>query len=50
MKTKDQRDQPKRENQDEWIAKLRKIGHYATYAYGCQDAINITLRYLNNEI
>lgn len=36
--------------QDKWINKLNKINHYATYAYGCDEAIKITLDYIENRI
>jgi hypothetical protein len=39
-----------RDNQKEWIEKLKKIGHYATYAYGWQDAAKIATDYLTNKI
>lgn len=35
--------------QDLWIARLLKLGHYATYAYGCDDAIRICSDYLQNK-
>lgn len=50
MKTKDQVNKKKRENQEEWIAKLTKINHYACYAYGCDDAVRITQDYLQNKL
>jgi|ERR1044071_5760802 hypothetical protein len=50
MKTKTQKRIAKRENQLSWLDKLKKIGHYATFAYGASDAIKITLDYLNNRI
>ncbi len=50
MKRKNQNKVTKRENQTEWLDKLNKIGHYATFAYGCEDAIKITLDYINNRI
>ena len=46
----DQRDKPKDKDQDEWIEKLLKIGHYASYAYGCEHAIQIYTDYVNNRI
>lgn len=36
--------------QDEWLARLKKIGHYAVYAYGWEEAASITTRYLLNKI
>ena len=50
MKRVDQRKVQKRDTQDDWIARLLKIGHYATYAYGSTDAIRITQEYLNDRI
>lgn len=34
------------EQQAEWIVKLRRVGHKAEIAYGCDDAIKITQSYL----
>lgn len=39
-----------RPEQDEWIARLKKRGHYAGYAYGADDAIRIYTDYVNNRI
>jgi len=50
FKRKDQREEKKKPEQDEWIEKLLKIGHYATYAYGCDDAIKIYTDYVNNRL
>jgi hypothetical protein len=50
MKRKDEQDKKKKAEQDAWIARLNKIGHYATYAYGADEAIRITNQYLNNKI
>lgn len=50
MKRSDEINKKKRENQGEWIEKLNKVGHYATYAYGCDHAIAITTNYLENRI
>ncbi len=50
MKTVDERNKKKRDNQNNWIDSLNKIGHYATYVYGWQDAAKITTDYLNNRI
>lgn len=36
--------------QDEWIEKLIRIGHYATFAFGWEDAASKTLDYLNNRL
>jgi hypothetical protein len=48
MKRIDGREKPKDPRQDEWIDKLNKIGHYASYAYGASDAISIYERYVKN--
>lgn len=37
-------------NQIRWINDLKAINHYATVAYGAEDAIRITLDYINNRI
>ena len=50
MKRKDQRNEKKRPEQDTWIARLKKVGHYSTYAYGCDDAIKIYTDYVNNRL
>ena len=50
MKRVDQRDVKKKPEQDEWIERLLKRGHYATYAYGCDDAIRIYKDYVNNKL
>lgn len=50
VKTVDQKNKKKREEQDEWINKLNQIGHFATYVYGAQDAINVTTKYLKDQI
>lgn len=50
MKRIDQRDKAKDADQDEWIANLLEIGHYATYAYGCDHAIQIYNDYINNRL
>lgn len=36
--------------QDAWIERLRKRGHYASYAYGCEHAIKIYTDYVNNRL
>lgn len=38
------------EDQRLWIEKLLKIDQYATVAYGWEDAVEKTLRYINNQI
>jgi hypothetical protein len=50
MKRRNQINVKKRDNQNEWIAKLNNIGHYASYAYGCDHAFEIAHKYLNNKI
>jgi len=37
-------------HQREWIEKLQKINHYATFAYGWEDAADKTMSYLNNKV
>lgn len=34
--------------QVEWIDRLLKLGHYATFIAGCDEAIQVTTDYLNN--
>jgi hypothetical protein len=50
MKRRDKRRTKKEPRQDAWLAKLRALGHYSTYAYGCEDAIHIVEQYLNNQL
>lgn len=50
IKRKNQKNSKKNKLQEAWIAKLLKIGHYATYAYGCDDAIKIYTDYVNNKL
>lgn len=50
MKRKDERGKETRLEQDDCIARLIKTGHYATYAYGCDDAIRIYNNYITNQI
>lgn len=50
MKKKEEKCKEKREEQVEWINKLRSIGHYANFAYGWEDAVDQTLGYINNRI
>jgi hypothetical protein len=46
----DQRDKKKKPEQDEWIDRLMKRGHYASYAYGFLDAVKIYTDYVNNRL
>jgi|ERR1700722_8378403 len=50
MKTRDKKKHRKNPLQDAWIAELLSEGHYATYAYGWNDAANIVLDYLANKL
>ena len=50
VKTQDERDKKQKKEQVDWLEKLRKAGHYANFAYGCDDAIQQTLDYLNNRV
>jgi hypothetical protein len=38
------------DHQKEWIDKLIQVNHYAIFAFGWEDAANITLRYINNNL
>ncbi len=38
------------QRQDEWIERLKSAKHYATYAYGWEDAMRITNEYLTDKI
>lgn len=50
MKRKDQRGKKTDEDQDAFIENAIKDGYYASYAYGCDDAIKIYTDYVNNRI
>lgn len=50
MKRKDGREKPKRPEQEAFMEMLNSNGHYATYAYGCEDAIKIYTDYVNNRL
>lgn len=50
MKRRDKRLHKRKPEQDAWIAKLLKIGHYACYAYGWHEASTIVDDYLANRI
>lgn len=50
MKTLDEENKKKRNNQTEWIEKLNRIGHYAIYAYGWVNASKIVKDYLGNKL
>ena len=48
MKTIDEKNKKQKPLQIEWLEKLRKAGHYATFSFGWEDARDITVKYLNN--
>lgn len=50
MKRPCERNKAKREEQIEWIAKLRESGHYANFAYGWFDAREQLLAYIENNL
>lgn len=50
MKRKDELGKKTKPEQDEWIERLQKRGHYASYAYGCDHAIKIYTDYVNNRL
>lgn len=50
MKRRDGRTKIKDMQQEEFIEMLLKNGHYATYAYGFDDAIKIYTDYVNNRL
>lgn len=50
MKTRNKKDSYLSEYQKEWLEKLRKIGHYATFAYGWEHAAKVTMEYIKNQI
>ena len=50
MKRRDQVNMALRDNQHEWQKKLLGIQHYATFAYGFDQAVSVTEDYLANRI
>lgn len=50
MKRRDGQLKPRNKDQEDWIAKLNKIGHYACYAYGCDEAIRIVNLYITDQL
>lgn len=50
VKRRDQRTKKQRPEQVEWQERLRKRGHAAEFAYGCDDAIQIFERYVSNDL
>jgi hypothetical protein len=50
MKRLDHDPKNNKAEQDEWIERLLKKGHYASYAYGCDHAIKIYQDYINNRL
>lgn len=50
MKTKEKKNHKMPENQVGWIDRLLKAGHYATFCFGADHAIQVTTDYLNNKL
>ncbi len=50
MKRADEKTHKKNSNQEMWIELLNDIGHFATYAYGAEHAIQIINDYNSNKI
>lgn len=50
MKRRDGEKKDKMKEQDEWIERLNSNGHYACYAYGWEQAVDILNAYLNNKL
>jgi hypothetical protein len=50
MKTQDEFNKKQKEEQIAWMDKLRAINHYATFAFGANHAIQLTLDYLNDKL
>jgi hypothetical protein len=50
MKRRDQKNGKKDIDQEAFIENALKDGYYATYAYGCDDAIKIYTDFINNKI
>ena len=50
MKRIDEREKKKKPTQEAFIENCIKSGYYASYAYGCEDAIKIYTDYVNNKL
>lgn len=50
MKTIDERLKKQKEEQIKWIERLLKAGHYATFAFGAEHAIQVLINYLDHKI
>jgi hypothetical protein len=50
MKRRNAQKHKKKLEQENWAYRLKKINHIVDYAYGWEDAMNKTLKYLNNEL
>lgn len=50
MKRRNMRGKKTDEDQDLFIENAIKEGYYASYAYGCEDAIRIYTEYVNNRL
>ena len=50
MKTVDEHNKKQKKEQIDWINRLLLVKQYATFAFGCDDAIRLTLAYINNKI
>lgn len=50
MKKRDEKGKSLRNEQQHWHDAWREIGHYTAVAYGCDEAIKITLDYLGLKI
>lgn len=50
MKRVPERGKKMRQEQIEWIERLNKNGHYASFTFGADEAIQICNDYLNNKL
>lgn len=50
MKTRDEANKKQKIEQINWLKKLQAKGHYATFCFGCEDAIKVTQDYLANRL
>ncbi|HEX4373881.1 MAG TPA: hypothetical protein VHZ50_11315 [Puia sp.] len=50
MKTRNKRTSSLPDHQEEWVEKLIRIDHYATFAYGWEDAADKTMAYIKNKV
>lgn len=50
MKTRDEVNRAQKKEQIDWLKKLQDEGHYATFCFGCDHAIQVVTDYLQNRL